>query len=130
MNNKYLLDTNILLRLVLNDNNSQYHEIYNLFGRAENGKVELYCDVPSLFEFIFVLNGSIYSLDKKEIVNKLQDILSLKIVHFYDRDLFLSALDIFLNCKSNLSIIDCYLIARCKNNNLKFYTFDKKAKNI
>lgn len=130
MSDKYLLDTNILLRLVLSDNENQWNEIYALFEKAERGEARLFCDVPSLFEFCFVLSGEYYDLSKKEIVEKLKEILDLKIINFFEKTLFLTALEIYEFNDSNLSIIDCFLIARCKDQDLKLFSFDKKAKRV
>ena len=67
----YLIDTNIFLRLLLNDNYSQIQKIEALFAQAKQKQVLLYVPQIVIFEIHFGLE-KFYQLDKEEIREKVK----------------------------------------------------------
>lgn len=125
MSQKYLLDTNVILRLILRDSQKQYEDILELFNHAEVGKIELVCPSISLFETSFVLLGKYYNTPKEEFIPILETLLSLKIINFEEEETFRLALEIF--SKNSISLVDSYLIAKSNLQNFTFFSFDQKA---
>lgn len=125
---KYLIDTNVLLRLILKDDLNQLKKIQNLLIEVESEKVKLYCASISLFETAFILMGKMYNLSKPKTAQILQTLLKLKVIEFQDLEIFNTALDIFVS--SNISFPDCYLLAKAKLDKLTFFSFDAKANKV
>ncbi|PIS23080.1 hypothetical protein COT49_02005 [candidate division WWE3 bacterium CG08_land_8_20_14_0_20_40_13] len=122
---KTLVDTNVILRFLLNDNPNQAQEAEDLFEKAENNQLE----IPDIIiaELIFVLL-SVYKLSRRDIVEKIRAVVehpkfmvNKKIINF--------ALDEFLS--KNISFVDGYLVALAKTRRgIDLFTFDKKLMNV
>jgi len=122
---KTLVDTNVILRFLLNDNPNQAQEAEDLFEKAENNQLE----IPDIIiaELIFVLL-SVYKLSRRDIVEKIRAVVehpkfmvNKKIINF--------ALDEFLS--KNVSFVDGYLVALAKTRRgIDLFTFDKKLMNV
>ena len=125
---KVLLDTNVLLRLILKDNNQQLKEIIKILEQAESGKINLYCKSISIFEIVFVLSGKMYQTAKSEIVEILKTMLNISVINFEESKELSLALDIFLDY--SISAVDSFLIANCILNKQDFFSFDTKANKI
>ncbi len=121
----YLLDTNVLLRLILKDEQSQLAKIQDLLEQSESQKVKLFCSGISIFEIVFVLMGKTYNLDKIQTVKVISTLLKLKVIEFEDLGIFEMALKIF--SKQNISFPDTYLIAKSRIQKLEFFSFDNMA---
>ena len=69
---KTLVDTNVILRFLLNDNPNQAQEAEDLFEKAENNQLE----IPDIIiaELIFVLL-SVYKLSRRDIVEKIRAVV-------------------------------------------------------
>ncbi|MEI6728987.1 MAG: PIN domain-containing protein [bacterium] len=128
MTETYLLDTNVILRLILKDNLDQYNQVIKLMEQGESGKVKLYCSTISIFETIFVLTGKIYQSSKLEVIQIIQTVLNLQPINFEEQVTIFEALEIFSS--HSLSFPDCYLLAKSKINQYKFFSFDQKAVKI
>ncbi len=95
------IDTNILLRLVLNDVPEQCRKVQALI--QEKSRSFRIAD-PALTELVFVLE-KIYQLDRNEIA-ELMDIISSIPQFIFDRPLFEATTQLYLD-KPALSIVDC-----------------------
>ena len=125
---KALVDTNYILRLLLNDNAHQNAAVKELFQRAIDGKVVLYTTMIVFFELNWVLS-SFYENNKDECIDYLDRILKLNVLSFDGKDTFADALSLY--SKFNLSLEDCFNITYYKMENLDiFATFDKKLLNV
>ncbi|MBI2011487.1 PIN domain-containing protein [Candidatus Daviesbacteria bacterium] len=117
------IDTNIFLRFLLKDIESQYKEAKKLFLKAADGDVKLLSSTIVFFELRWVL-GSYYRLSKDKVISILYEILLLK-VEFNEREVLAKSLDLY---KSNeLDLEDCYNLIFAKVKKVKtFKTFDIK----
>lgn len=119
------LDTNVLVRFLVNDDEVQSKVVYQFFKQAETEKK--YFSVPLLvvLETIWVLD-SVYEIQRREILDSINEILLMPILKFEDqtiiqRFIFLAhenkidLSDVLIACAANLS--------GCE----KILTFDKKA---
>ncbi len=120
---KVLLDTNPILRFLLNDIPAQAQKTNGLFENAKAGKIKIIIPQIIIFEAYFVL-AKYYEFDKKTILDYLQFILSTPYLTIEDRSVFLKSIAIF--SKENISFVDSFLSAKSTLENIVLFTFDKK----
>jgi len=119
------LDTNILVRFLVRDDQEQAERVYCLFKAAEADKTLFFVSVPVLLELIWVLD-SVYGIARHDILNAIEELLLLPIVSFDGqpavrrfiveaRNNNLDLSDLLIACDAALSGCD------------KVLTFDKKA---
>ena len=124
---KYCLDTNYLLRYIVDDIPSQVDEVVELLDLASEDKVECFISVIVQMELFFVLS-SFYNFDKSRMYATMQNIYKMDFLNFEYVDQMRKALELYLH--KNLSIQDSFLIVVSKTENMELKTFDKKAKSI
>lgn len=116
------LDTNILLRFILKD-----HPVYSpkaeaIFKKIDQGEVRTFISWPTIFEVVFVLQNSI-KLPKKDIIEKLLQILHLENVHLDQENLLDITFEYYLD--KNVSLTDAYNAALMQKKKIKqIYSFD------
>lgn len=120
---KILLDTNSLLRLLLNDIPPQKKIVEELLHKAKSK--EIYIRIPEIvvFEIEFALN-KYYSVPKDEVIEKLQIIMTLNFIEIESKHVFTTALEIYSN--QSISFVDCFIRAKSSIENYELFTFDKK----
>ncbi len=116
-----LLDTNVILRYLVGDNEEQQQKATAIFKEAEQGKRKIFLKVVVVAETCFVLE-SFYKKTKDEIASAMEVFLSQKWLKVEERPSLLSMWDLF---RQNLHFVDCYLLALSKTNKFKIITFDK-----
>ncbi len=115
------LDTNVLLRLLLNDVADQHLAVVRLFRNA-NGQFAV-ADT-AFIEVVFVLERN-YQFTRLQIVEALEGLTALKEINC-NRTLFEKALPVFTT-HPTLSFEDCCLAAYAELNGAEpLWTFDKK----
>jgi predicted nucleic-acid-binding protein len=121
------LDTNYLLRFILNDIPSQADIAENTIRQAllENSILKILPE--TIIEAIYVLT-KVVGKEKGLTIEMLQGFLRISCVHVENKMILLQALELFE--VYNVSIEDCYYISYCLHNKIEFLTFDKKAQNI
>lgn len=124
---KFLPDTNVFLRFLLNDIPNQSGKARELFKKAKEGKIELYTPQIIVFEIQFILE-KYYSFTKKEIIEKLETIVSTDYLKVQDGEGFIKALDIFKAL--NISFVDSFLLALVDLKKLVIFSFDKKLEKL
>ncbi len=118
-----LLDTNVILRFILQD-----HPIYALksekiFKKIDNGEIKVYISWIVIFETVFVMQNT-HKLSKDEIQGKLIPILNLENVKIEQENLIKSTFDYFI--KKNISLADAYHVALMNKRKInQIYSFDK-----
>lgn len=120
---KVLLDTNGLLRLLLNDIPSQKKIVEELLQKAK--KKQIYILVPEIviFELEFALN-KYYKAPKDQVIEKLQIVLAINFIDIESKQLFTTALNLY--DKQKVSFVDCFIHAKSDIENYELFTFDKK----
>lgn len=114
------LDTNVLLRLVLDDVPEQSKIIKALL----NAKTKYQVADPALIEMVFVLE-KVYQLERPYIVDNIMFIVRHP-QFICNRTLFETIVPVYL-FEPALSITDCALLGYARlNNATPLYTFDKK----
>jgi len=119
------LDTNILVRFLVRDDQEQAERVYCLFKAAEADKTLFFISLPVLLELIWVLD-SVYGIARMEILDAIEELLLLPILTFDAQ----SAVRSFLtDARKNSYDLSDLLIAfdaslsGCE----EMLTFDKKA---
>jgi predicted nucleic-acid-binding protein len=119
------VDTNILVRFLVRDDEHQAEIVYKIFKTAETEKDTLF--VPSLvvLELIWVLDSA-YAVSRIEILDSIRDLLAMPILKFEHQ----SALQQFASsAQGNKYDLSDLLIAHCAKMNgcATTLTLDKKA---
>lgn len=123
---KYIPDTNVFLRFILNDIPSQAKKAEDIFQKAKNGKIEIFVPQIVIFEIHFVLE-KYYQLTKVQTTEKIKAILSAEYLKVESKEIFLKAIDRWAD--KNISFPDAYLISAAENLQAEFYSFDRKLEN-
>ncbi len=120
--NSVLVDTNIILRFLLRDDEKLFFVANSIFSNAEHGNIKIYIDELVVAEAIWTLT-SFYKQDKKEIFDLMLKLVSRKWIVNPRKKLILNSLKLCLD--SNLSYIDSWVFEVSKANKYKLETFDK-----
>lgn len=119
MPKKILLDTNLLLRFLIEDDIQKAQAVANLL---ETSKDKLIVTDMAYAELAWVM-ASFYKFPRKEIVEKLSSILNIKNL-FLSRQLLADSLVIY--SKYNIDFIDAYHAAFMKKRSMKnIYSYDR-----
>ena len=118
----YFLDTNIIIRFLVGDNEEHLKKSIKYFEQIEQGsmKVEILSDV--LTEAFFVLT-KFYKLPKREVISDLKVILSFEGVVNRNKVILFEALSIIEN--KNIDFVDALICAKCRFQNYDKLSFDK-----
>ena len=79
------LDTNILVRLLVNDDASQGAKAHALLLEAEQAQASFMVTTPVVLELIWVFSA-VYEIGRKEIIDALENLLLLTVLEFEDYD--------------------------------------------
>lgn len=78
------LDTNVLVRFLVNDDEVQSKVVYQLFKQAETEKKCFFVPLLVVLETIWVLD-SVYEIQRREILDSINEILLMPILKFEDQ---------------------------------------------
>jgi len=119
------LDTNILVRFLVKDDQSQAETVYRLFKKAESFKDVFYVPLLVTLETIWVLDA-VYQISRTNILEAIHDILCLPILKFEAQP----ALKTFLadSRKNNADLSDILIACSAKLSGCDaVLSFDRKA---
>ncbi len=119
------IDTNILARFLVGDDEQQAKQVYNIFKKAESNKKELFVPLLVILELIWVLESA-YEVSREDILDSVSDLLLMPILKFEHQ----SALQLFTQAApGNTYDLADLLIAYCAKEQgcETVLTFDKKA---
>ena len=122
-----LLDTNVLVRFLLDDDPVQSLRATALMGRLEQGSDSADLEDFVLAETVWVLEKG-YGVPRAEIARLLGKIVNLAGVRCRGRHDIQDALSRF--SITPCDIIDCLLAARARSRGLKVYSFDRDFKQL
>ena len=118
----YLLDTNIIIRFLVGDNEEHLTKSTEYFEQIELGSMEVEILSDVLMEAFFVLT-KFYKLPKVEVISDLKTILSFEGVVNKDKVILFEALSIIEN--KNIDFVVALICAKCKFQNYEKLSFDK-----
>ena len=119
---KYLLDTNVLLRFLLDDHPELSKAAAGLFQQAADGKCLLILTDLGIAEAVWVLT-SFYKLERQKVAESLAKLLIKAGVHCPTLEPVLDALARFK--ATNCDFFDCYLAAQAASSGVAIASFDK-----
>lgn len=120
---KGLLDTNLIIRFLVNDDPKKVAQVEKLLKNPSNTNILLDTVIA---EIVWVLN-SYYSLSKKDIIEKVEALIHVDTV---ECNSVLISKSLSLWKENNISFIDAYLLAVSKIGNIPLYSYDKKLASI
>lgn len=119
------LDTNILLRHLLQDQTDHSSRATALLRKVARGEMVVYTSETVFFEAVYVLHKQ-FGIAKHQIAEGLHDVLGLAGMIVPNRDSLLAALT-FWTEHGGLSFADCFHLALTDHWGLgRIYTFDQK----
>lgn len=118
-----LLDTNVVLRFLLNDHEHSKKALTMIEG-AEDGRWTLRVSAAIIAECVYVLNGPVYKRPRTMVHTTLRDFLFLDGIECSEHDIVLEALRLFDD--HNVDFVDSYVAAQAKMSStpLSVATFD------
>lgn len=119
------LDTNVIIRFLVNDDKRQAESVKSLFIKAENSGELFFISNPVILELLYVLD-SVYNYERSQILTALQALLMMKILRFENPDVIQSLVESGGKIKIELEDMFIGIIAKeygCDST----ITFDKKA---
>jgi len=118
------IDTNVLLRYLLDDIPEQADAVESLLLQAAQGQQVLQTNVLVLAEIVWTCE-SYYQLPKEDIRSKVLMILNTPGLEIADRDLITEA--IFTYADENIDFVDAFNAYWMKQQDIEtIYTFDQK----
>ncbi|MCA9423682.1 MAG: type II toxin-antitoxin system VapC family toxin [Candidatus Omnitrophica bacterium] len=122
------VDTNILVRLIVQDEPSQFKKALRLIQEVEVGKEQLFINDVVLAELSWVLSAT-YEYSKEEIAGVLERMVSNPSIVLRNPDLVVLAIRSFRSSSADFS--DCLLNSLNQAQGCETtYTFDKKASKL
>jgi predicted nucleic-acid-binding protein len=118
------LDTNVILRFLLRDNENLFKKANDLFERAERKELTLHLHPLVLAELVWTLE-SFYGFDKADITDKLSDFIDADGIGVQDKEVARNALQVYSD--KNVDFIDAYLTQYAIHKSPDIvYSMDKK----
>lgn len=124
---KCLADTNVFIRIFIQDNPEQTLEAQKYLDQAKSGKIKLRVISEIIPEIEYVLR-KVYKIKREEIVDKLLLIIEASYLDIEKRQEWIKSLNIYKN--NNIDLIDAFLYVIKLRDNIKILSFDKDFKKI
>lgn len=119
------IDTNILIRFLVGDDELQAKKVYSIFKKTESEKKELFVPLLVVLEMIWVLE-SVYDISRTEILDSISDLLLMPIFKFDQQSALQQLVHSAQGNKYDLS--DLLIAHSAEVNGCEaVITFDKKA---
>ena len=121
---KAVIDTNLLVRYLINDDQKKAEAVDNLLDRAAKGEVRIVVPSVVIAELVWVLE-SFYQLKADAILELAEAIINTSGLDVTDKSTIISALRLYRS--KNIDFIDAWIIEFAKERGVKtIYTFDKR----
>ncbi|HGY56056.1 MAG TPA: PIN domain-containing protein [Caldithrix abyssi] len=119
------LDTNVLIRFLIGDDERQAAKVHKLFTETEKRKQRLFVPNVVILEMLWVLE-SVYSVPREDILDAIEALNYMPILEFENRHIIQQFLFSAIQNRTDLSVL---LIAHTAafHNCETVLTFDKKA---
>jgi predicted nucleic-acid-binding protein len=110
------VDTNVVMRFLLDDDQRMAGEARRLVGQAESGVFEIHISHLVIAEVVWTMTTQ-YRLPKQEIVDLLVDLLDLRSLRVDHKDMLRRALLAYRS--NNVDFVDAYHVADCERRGLR-----------
>lgn len=120
--NKLFLDTNVFIRLLIQDIKDQFEKAQAVFDEIETGRVTALVSVLVINEIVWILENY-YKIERDNYIPPLLNLLAIKNLRIFEtkKDLIISCLRTMQ--KRNFDFTDVYLSHITKKERL--FSFDK-----
>jgi predicted nucleic-acid-binding protein len=119
------IDTNVLIRFIMKDDEKQAQSVYQLFKQSEQNQQPLFVPLLVVLEVIWVLQ-SVYEIPDADIVQTFSDLLAMPVLSFESENVLENFIESTANTSFDLSdllIANSAYSSACES----IFTFDKKA---
>ena len=121
---KAVIDTNLLVRYLINDDQKKAEAVDNLLDRAAKGEVRIVVPSVVIAELVWVLE-SFYQLKADAILELVEAIINTSGLDVTDKSTIIPALRLYKS--KSIDFIDAWIIEFAKERGVKtIYTFDKR----
>ena len=122
------LDTNVLVRFLVRDDERQAETIYRIFKQAETDKEVFFVPLLVVLETVWVLE-SVYKIPRQEILDSINELILMPILKFETQPAILNFISSARETKMDLS--DLLIAHSAKFSGCEcVLTFDKRASNF
>jgi len=125
MTQRRLIDTNLIVRHLVQDHERHARQAGKLFAACDRGDVTLLVLPVVLAECVFVLE-SFYKQPRAKIAQALQSLISSPGIELPDRTVYIDALARY--GRTQLHIVDCILAATAASQRVPVASFDQDFK--
>lgn len=119
------LDTNILVRFLIQDDKQQAQTVETLLNQAENNKQSFYVTLLVVLELIWVMEA-VYEVTREDILLSINELLSMPVLNFEKQKVVRQFISVAQTSRFDLSDLLIALSALQEGCDTS-YTFDKKA---
>jgi len=119
------IDTNVLIRFLVRDDDQQAEIVYKLFKKAESAQEALFVPLAVVLETVWVLE-SVYGIPRREILDAIDALILMPILQFEAQSAVMNFVSSARETKMDLSdllIAHSAMSSGCEC----VLTFDKKA---
>ncbi len=117
------IDSNVILRFILNDDPKLSPKAAKIFRKIEKENINVFLSEVIVAEIVYVLL-KVYKLKRKDIKEKLLKIFTLDNISIEDKAIFPSIFEIFVS--KNIDFEDAYQVALMQKKKVKqIYSFDE-----
>lgn len=124
---KYLLDTNVILRFLLQDHKNYFKIASDYIKKAQQKQIEIEIIPEVIFELDYVLRG-VYNLSKNEVVDILLKLVKTPYLKIENREIILNVIENYQ--KKAIDLFDIYLFYLAKNKKAEVISFDQDFKKL
>jgi predicted nucleic-acid-binding protein len=118
-----LPDTNIILRYLIHDNETQFKTADQFFEKVRLGTARALILEGVIVECVYVLT-KFYKIPRNEAAEKLESILRYKGIVNKDKEELINSLEIFV--QKNIDIVDSIISVKSKSQGYALFSFDEK----
>jgi predicted nucleic-acid-binding protein len=119
------IDTNVLVRFLVNDDRAQAEHVRQLFATAEQQREPFFVPILVLLETIWVLESA-YQVQRRDLMEALGDLLLMPILQFEQREAVQAMLAMVMT--NNMDLPDALIAQSARNWGCDgILTFDKEA---
>lgn len=122
-----LIDTNVILRYLLADNEALYQRACAILEPLQQGETQGTITEGVLIECVYVLL-KVYEIPRPLIADKLAAVLSYAGLYQPQYDHYIQALEIFAS--QNVDIVDALLFTRSRQEGCEIQSFDKDIQKL
>lgn len=119
------IDTNVLVRFLVNDDRAQAEQVRQLFATAEQQREAFYVPLLVLLETIWVLESA-YQIQRADLIETLGELLLMPVLQFEQREAVQAMLAVVAD--TNLDLPDALIAQSALHMGCdSVLTFDQKA---